>query len=146
MKATDSPKKQAEHPDSNLQNTSLNVIDIETAGTDSSNVKSRVVTFIRNIYISNNCSKIQSVAVVDQVDIDSYGNKPLCVDVEAPEGAFCANEVSDVINSFPDEYRIPFSMHVAGYKYSEIAREMNLSLETVKSRIYFAHKKIKQTL
>ncbi|HBI59069.1 MAG TPA: RNA polymerase subunit sigma, partial [Porphyromonadaceae bacterium] len=34
------------------------------------------------------------------------------------------------------------SMHVAGYKYDEIAKEMNLPLGTVKSRIFFARKKL----
>ncbi|WP_300878772.1 sigma factor-like helix-turn-helix DNA-binding protein, partial [uncultured Duncaniella sp.] len=51
-------------------------------------------------------------------------------------------EISDAINEFPDEYRIPFSMHVAGYKYNEIAEKMNLPLGTVKSRIFFARKKL----
>ena len=59
-----------------------------------------------------------------------------------PEGSFGANEISDAINAFPDEYRIPFSMHVAGYKYNEIAEKMNLPLGTVKSRIFFARKKL----
>lgn len=36
-------------------------------------------------------------------------------------------------------------MHVAGYKYNEIAKEMNLPLGTVKSRIFFARKRL-QTL
>ena len=33
-------------------------------------------------------------------------------------------------------------MHVAGYKYNEIAEKMNLPLGTVKSRIFFARKKL----
>ncbi len=48
------------------------------------------------------------------------------------------------INSFPDCYRIPFSMHVAGYKYNEIADEMHLPLGTIKSRIFFARKKLQE--
>ncbi|MDE6240340.1 MAG: RNA polymerase sigma factor, partial [Muribaculaceae bacterium] len=43
-----------------------------------------------------------------------------------------------------EEYRIPFSMHVAGYKYNEIAEQMNLPLGTVKSRIFFARKKLQE--
>ncbi len=33
-------------------------------------------------------------------------------------------------------------MHVAGYKYNEIAEKMNLPLGTIKSRIFFARKKL----
>jgi len=35
-------------------------------------------------------------------------------------------------------------MHVAGYKYNEIAEHMQLPLGTVKSRIFFARKKLQQ--
>ncbi len=44
------------------------------------------------------------------------------------------------------EYRIPFNMFVAGYKYNEIAEKMNLPLGTVKSRIFFARKRLREQL
>ena len=47
-----------------------------------------------------------------------------------------------VIDSFSDEYRIPFSMHIAGYKSYEIAERMQLPLGTVKSRIFFARQRL----
>jgi len=37
-------------------------------------------------------------------------------------------------------------MHVAGYKYNEIAEKMNLPIGTVKSRIFFARQRLQQTL
>ena len=52
----------------------------------------------------------------------------------------------EVVNSFPDGYRIPFTMHVAGYKYSEIAERMQLPLGTVKSRIFYARKFLQERL
>jgi len=62
--------------------------------------------------------------------------------LESPEGSYGASEITSAINAFPEEYRVPFSMHVAGYKYNEIAEKMNLPLGTVKSRIFFARKKL----
>ncbi len=41
---------------------------------------------------------------------------------------------------------IPFSMHVAGYKYQEIAEKMQLPLGTVKSRIFFARQRLQGCL
>jgi RNA polymerase sigma-70 factor (ECF subfamily) len=52
-------------------------------------------------------------------------------------------DIDAAINSFSDEYRIPFSMHVAGYKYNEIADELGLPLGTVKSRIFFARQRLR---
>jgi RNA polymerase sigma-70 factor (ECF subfamily) len=37
-------------------------------------------------------------------------------------------------------------MHVAGYKYAEIAEEMQLPLGTVKSRIFFARQRLQKLL
>lgn len=37
-------------------------------------------------------------------------------------------------------------MHVAGYKYSEIAEKMHLPLGTVKSRIFFARQRLQKRL
>ena len=41
-----------------------------------------------------------------------------------------------------EDFSVPFSMHVQGYKYEEIAEHMNLPLGTVKSRIYYARKRL----
>ncbi|MGB0838536.1 MAG: sigma factor-like helix-turn-helix DNA-binding protein [Chitinophagales bacterium] len=44
------------------------------------------------------------------------------------------------------EYRIPFMMHYKGFKYQEIANDLSLPLGTVKSRIFFARRELKQKL
>ena len=64
--------------------------------------------------------------------------------LESPECSYAASEISDAINEFPDKYREPFSMHVAGYKYNEIAEKMNLPLGTIKSRIFFARQELQK--
>ena len=56
------------------------------------------------------------------------------------------DEISKVINSFGDGYRVPFSLHVQGFKYSEIAKKMGLPLGTVKSRIFFARQRLQKAL
>ena len=47
-----------------------------------------------------------------------------------------------VVNALPKEYRVPFAMHVSGFKYREIAEKLNLPLGTVKSRIFFTRQKL----
>ena len=55
-------------------------------------------------------------------------------------------EIHRVIDSFTDDYRVPFSMHLSGYKYAEIAEKSGLPLGTVKSRIYFARQRLQSQL
>ena len=39
-----------------------------------------------------------------------------------------------------------FSLHVQGFKYTEIAKKMGLPLGTVKSRIFFARQRLQKAL
>ena len=51
-----------------------------------------------------------------------------------------------IVNKLPKEYRVPFAMHVSGFKYREIAEKLNLPLGTVKSRIFFTRQKLQEEL
>jgi RNA polymerase sigma-70 factor (ECF subfamily) len=55
-------------------------------------------------------------------------------------------DLQRAIRTLAPEYRVPFLRHHQGYKYQEIADEMRLPLGTVKSRIFFARKQIKEQL
>ena len=66
--------------------------------------------------------------------------------VSTPDGAYTIKEINKAIASFTDEYKVPFSMHVSGYKYEEIAQQLGLPIGTVKSRIFFARKRLQEML
>lgn len=125
-----------------LQDTTLKALDNEDKYVDNVNFKGWVFTIMRNIFINNYRKVVRSSTIIDQTEDLYHLNLPQDSGFDSPEGSYAAKEINEAINSFPDEYRIPFSMHVAGYKYNEIAEEMNLPLGTVKSRIFFARKKL----
>ncbi|HBI58595.1 MAG: RNA polymerase sigma factor [Duncaniella sp.] len=125
-----------------LQDTTLKALDNEDKYVDNTNFKGWVFTIMRNIFINNYRKVVRSATIIDQTDDLYHLSLSQESGIESPEGSCNAGEISAAINSFPDEYRIPFSMHVAGYKYNEIAEKMCLPLGTVKSRIFFARKKL----
>ncbi len=127
-----------------LQDTTLKALDNEDKYADNTNFKGWIFTIMRNIFINNYRREQRAATVVDTSDNLYHLNLSQDSGFESPEESFHANEITDAINEFPDEYRIPFSMHVAGYKYNEIAEQMNLPLGTVKSRIFFARKKLQE--
>ncbi len=127
-----------------LQDTTLKALDNEDKYTDGTNFKGWVFTIMRNIFINNYRRGTRAATVVDTTENLYHLNLSQDSGLETPEGSYGANEITDAINSFSDDYRIPFSMHVAGYKYNEIAEQMNLPLGTVKSRIFFARKKLQE--
>lgn len=50
------------------------------------------------------------------------------------------------ISKLTDDYRVPFQMHIDGYKYNEIAKHLQIPMGTVKSRIYIARKKLETSI
>ncbi|MDE6074773.1 MAG: sigma-70 family RNA polymerase sigma factor [Muribaculaceae bacterium] len=129
-----------------LQDTTLKVLDNEDKYVENTNFKGWVFTIMRNIFINNYRKVVRSATVIDQTEDLYHLNLPQESGFETPEGSIAAKEITDAINSFSDEYRIPFSMHVAGYKYNEIAEKMNLPRGTVKSRIFFARQRLQVML
>ncbi len=129
-----------------LQDTTLKVLDNEDKYVENTNFKGWVFTIMRNIFINNYRKVVRSATVVDQTEDLYHLNLPQESGFETPEGSVAAHEITDAINSFTDDYRIPFTMHVQGYKYNEIAEKMNLPLGTVKSRIFFARQRLQEML
>ena len=125
-----------------LQDTTLKALDNEDKYVANTNFKGWVFTIMRNIFINNYRRIVRSATVIDQTEDLYHLNLSQDSGLESPEGSLGAGEITAAINAFPAEYRIPFSMHVAGYKYEEIAKEMGLPLGTVKSRIFFARKRL----
>jgi RNA polymerase sigma-70 factor (ECF subfamily) len=127
-----------------LQDTTLKALDNHEKYVDNTNFKGWVFTIMRNIFINNYRRIARAATMLDSTENLYHLSLPQDSGFETPEGAFGANEISSFINAFPDEYRVPFSMHVAGYKYNEIAEKMNLPLGTVKSRIFFARQRLQK--
>ena len=127
-----------------LQDTTLKALDNQDKYAENTNFKAWVMTIMRNIFINNYRRTARAATVVDTTDNLYHLNLSQDSGFESPEESYGASEITMAINEFSDEYRIPFSMHVAGYKYNEIAENMNLPLGTVKSRIFFARKKLQE--
>ena len=129
-----------------LQDTTLKVLDNESKYAENTNFKGWVFTIMRNIFINNYRRTARAATMIDTTDNLYHLNLSQDSGLESPEDSYGASEIGAAIESFSDEYRIPFSMHVAGYKYNEIAEKMNLPLGTVKSRIFFARQRLQRAL
>ncbi len=125
-----------------LQDTTLKALDNEDKYVDNVNFKGWVFTIMRNIFINNYRRIVRNQTVVDQTEDLYHLNLPQESGFETPDGSYTVKEIMKAINSFSDEYRIPFTMHIEGYKYHEIAEKMDLPLGTVKSRIFFARQRL----
>ena len=129
-----------------LQDTTLKALDNEEKYVDNVNFKGWIFTIMRHIFINNYRQTVRQATVVDKTEDLYHLNISQDSGLSTPEGSFAVKEIHEALNSFSDDYRIPFNMFVAGYKYHEIADKLGLPLGTVKSRIFFARKRLRDEL
>lgn len=129
-----------------LQDTTLKVLNNQEKFIDNVNFKGWVLTVMRNIFINNYYKVVRAQTVVDS-SADLYN-----LDVvnesgfDSPDKAYQIQEISKAIDRLSDEFKIPFSMFLSGYKYYEIGEKLDLPLGTVKSRIFFARQELQKSL
>ena len=129
-----------------LQETSLKALDNEDKYMPDTNFKGWMYTIMRNIFINNYRKVVRDQTFIDRTDNLYHLNLPQDTGFESTEKAYDLKEMHRVVNSLPKEYRVPFAMHVSGFKYREIAEKLNLPLGTIKSRIFFTRQKLQEEL
>ena len=129
-----------------LQDTTLKALDNEDKYIDNINFSGWILTIMRNLFI-NNCRKVvRTRTVIDQMGDLYHLSLPQDSGFESPECTYAIKEITSAINHLNSDLRIPFSLFLAGYKYSEIADILVLPLGTVKSRIFFARQELQKNL
>ena len=129
-----------------VQDTTLKALDNEEKFAEDTNFKGWMLTIMRNIFI-NNYRKTSRENTMADATVELYHiTNATDSSQSTPDGAHTCNEISALIASFPADYREPFNMHIAGYKYEEIAEKLGMPLGTVKARIFNTRKKLRELL
>lgn len=109
------------------------------------NFKAWMTTIMRNAFI-NNYRKIRKRNQIEQpIEDVAYAVESKTINQKA-DSVIMMKELKKILNSLKDDHRIPFWMYYQGYQYNEIAEHLDLPIGTVKSRIFFARKKLKNKI
>jgi RNA polymerase sigma factor (sigma-70 family) len=113
----------------------------------------------REKYVDNKKFKSWAFTIMKNTFVDSYRRSlrkstnesffisfPEPIGYDNPDSDFFTGEINQNIDSLNDKLRLPFKMYVDGYKYTEIADELNLKIGTVKNRIFLSRKQLKSQL
>ena len=113
-----------------------------TVGT---NFKAWVTTIMRNCFI-NEYRKRRTRNKVEQPLEEN--NEFAIKKAVRNDGAsiIMMKELRDMLDSMNNTHRVPFEMFFEGYEYQEIAEQLDLPMGTVKSRIFFARKKMQDMI
>lgn len=129
-----------------VQDCVLQALDNREKFTHAKNLKGWMYTIMRNIFINNYRRAVREMNIID--DNYSIHQQSLIEDEDSDrfETAYDMKHLYKVIHSIPEEMKVPFQMFVAGFKYREIAEKLSLPMGTVKSRLFFIRKRLKEEL
>lgn len=129
-----------------VQDTYLKAITNQDKFVDYTNLKAWVFTIMKNTFINNYRRNTKENTIIDSTQDLYYLNQPHDKGYISPESEYAEGEIEKAIDSLEDEFRVPFRMHLDGYKYKEIADDLGLKIGTVKSRIFFTRQKLMNIL
>lgn len=129
-----------------LQETFLRALMNQGKFQEGTNIKAWLLTIMRNIFINNYRKKSKTKVLFDSTDnLYILNSGPNHIGNQG-ETNMLMQELNGMITELDDTIRYPFIKHFEGYKYQEIAEDMQLPLGTVKSRIFFARKDLKHKI
>ena len=110
------------------------------------NLKAWLFTIMKNIFINNYRKKVKANTIIDSSDNLFYLNSGKNTISNHAESNIMMKEIIGMVEDLEESIKIPFLMHYQGFKYQEIADHLDLPLGTVKSRIFFARKELKELI
>lgn len=110
------------------------------------NFKAWTFTIMKNIFINNYRKKMKRNTIIDTTDNQFFLNSgDKAVQTDAGRNILM-QELKRMIDDLDESIKDPFILHYTGFKYQEIADKLALPLGTVKSRIFFARKALKEKI
>lgn len=110
------------------------------------NVKAWMFTIMRNIFINNYRRKAKQKTIFDATPNDFLLDSQQGAISNNAENALMMKDIQKAIHELPDIFKKPFEMFFEGYKYNEISDILQEPLGTIKSRIHFARKLLKEQI
>lgn len=129
-----------------LQETYLKALIYKDKYTEYTNLKAWTFTIMKNTFINDYRKSFRENTRVDTIKDSLLLYKFEESNPVRPDSEFVCIEINKAIDALEDEFKIPFRMHIDGYKYKTIAETLNLKIGTVKSRIFHTRKKLMKKL
>lgn len=110
------------------------------------NIRAWLFTIMRNIFINDYRRKAKQKTIFDSTPNDYLINQKQISVSNSAESSLKLKEIRKAIQQLPEIFKTPFLLYFDGYKYNEIAEALGEPLGTIKSRIHFARKLLKEQI
>ncbi|WP_437920054.1 RNA polymerase sigma factor [Sphingobacterium sp. LRF_L2] len=98
---------------------------------------------MRNVYINNYRKASKYRTIESELTHTSHFEQ---LTRNGSESKFVMNDIQRAIDKLPKDNYVAFTMFMDGYKYQEIAEQLQIAEGTVKTRIHMARKILKKNL
>ncbi|HMQ46199.1 MAG TPA: RNA polymerase sigma factor [Saprospiraceae bacterium] len=129
-----------------LQETAYKAFKYKNLYQPQTNLRAWLMTIMRNTFINNYRQKKRRQTLNDNTDNTYFINSSNIQVGNDGEASTTMEELIQLVENLDDWMKIPFVMHYEGYKYEEIAETLAIPLGTVKSRIFFARRRLQESL
>ncbi|MDQ3048723.1 MAG: RNA polymerase sigma factor [Bacteroidota bacterium] len=129
-----------------VQETYLKALKYREKFADATNLRAWLYTIMKNTFINTYRRSVKTRQIITQTEDLSYVKPAAGSYGPGAESLMNVKYITNAIEALDEDYKIPFVRYNDGYKYKEIADELNLPIGTVKSRIFLARKRLMDQL
>jgi RNA polymerase sigma factor (sigma-70 family) len=129
-----------------FQDTMLKAIHYSSKFKEGTNLKAWLYTIMRNTFINNYRKSSKTTKIMTVTDELTSDKLFLSATLNSSEGKFIMDDIYTALRSLQPEYYTPFIKYFEGFKYHEIAEELQIPIGTVKTRIHVARQLLKKQL
>jgi RNA polymerase sigma factor (sigma-70 family) len=110
------------------------------------NLRGWLYTILKNSFINNYRRNQKRNTFLDSTENTYFLDIPSHkVDNDA-ELKFIRKDLNNAVESLPYDLKLTFNLNAEGFKYHEIAEELNIPIGTVKTRIFIARRVLREKL
>ncbi|MCD0487875.1 RNA polymerase sigma factor [Pedobacter sp. MC2016-14] len=129
-----------------VQDTLLKAMRYEGMYKEGTNLKGWLYTIMKNTFINNYRSSTKRNQVMDTSEDLNSAQLSKSASNNAGENKFIQEDINKAMGALQADYYVPFIKYFQGFKYHEIAEELDIPIGTVKTRIHVARKILKANL
>lgn len=129
-----------------VQDTMLKAINYAEHFKPGTNFKAWLYTIMKNTFINNYRRSTRTNSIMTVTDEITSDKLHYSASVNDSYGKFVMEDIYKALGKLQPEYYVPFLKYFEGYKYYEIAEQLNIPIGTVKTRIHVARQLLKKSL
>lgn len=129
-----------------VQDTLLKAIRYAKRFEEGTNLKSWLFTILKNTFLNNYKKRGRLKCYVEETFSIAMNDVQSNITYNRGESNCNVGDIHKALNNLSHDYYYPFIKYFEGYKYHEIAEELNIPIGTVKTRIHLARLALKKNL